>query len=192
MYKPTYCCNCGEKIERLDWNIFTNRRFCALCETEFKFEDILKKIGMFFLAVLGVFGVGSYLSGEGKKAKLEISEVSISKPGVKVANEKPSPQMQTEQQKTSSEIEKKSAIEGSKPEKAEPVAPRQSKAKEPPRLGGSQAHLQKKAEEPVYFCGAATKKGTPCSRKVKGGGRCWQHLGREAILSEKELLIKEH
>jgi len=24
-------------------------------------------------------------------------------------------------------------------------------------------------------CGALTKKGTSCRRKVKGGGRCWQH-----------------
>lgn len=25
------------------------------------------------------------------------------------------------------------------------------------------------------YCGALTKKGTPCRRKVNGGGRCWQH-----------------
>ena len=36
--------------------------------------------------------------------------------------------------------------------------------------------------EKIYFCGAMTKKGTPCSRKVKGGGRCWQHKGQEAML----------
>lgn len=30
---------------------------------------------------------------------------------------------------------------------------------------------------PTYTgtCGARTKKGTPCKRKVVGGGRCWQH-----------------
>lgn len=25
------------------------------------------------------------------------------------------------------------------------------------------------------YCGAPTKDGTPCKRKVKGGGYCWQH-----------------
>ena len=25
------------------------------------------------------------------------------------------------------------------------------------------------------ICGATTQKGTPCQRKVSGGGRCWQH-----------------
>ncbi|MEC5395654.1 DUF3157 family protein [Bergeyella sp. RCAD1439] len=25
------------------------------------------------------------------------------------------------------------------------------------------------------YCGAPTKKGGPCSRRVAGGGRCWQH-----------------
>lgn len=38
--------------------------------------------------------------------------------------------------------------------------------------------------EPVYnnpgssgssYCGAPTQDGTPCKRKVSGGGRCWQH-----------------
>ena len=40
-----------------------------------------------------------------------------------------------------------------------------------------------------YYCGAATKKGTPCTRKVKGGGRCWQHKGMEAMVPESELEI---
>ncbi|MEQ1764043.1 MAG: hypothetical protein ABL984_12975 [Pyrinomonadaceae bacterium] len=37
-----------------------------------------------------------------------------------------------------------------------------------------------------YFCGALTKRGTPCSRKVKAKGlRCFQHEGRpEAPQSE--------
>jgi hypothetical protein len=45
-------------------------------------------------------------------------------------------------------------------------------------------------EERNFFCGAATKKGTACTRKVRGGGRCWQHKGREAILPESDLEIK--
>lgn len=30
----------------------------------------------------------------------------------------------------------------------------------------------------VYYCGALTKKGTPCKHRVKHqGDRCWQHKG---------------
>jgi hypothetical protein len=32
-------------------------------------------------------------------------------------------------------------------------------------------------EEKVYTCGARTRKGKPCSRRVKEPGRCWQHKG---------------
>lgn len=32
------------------------------------------------------------------------------------------------------------------------------------------------AEE--HVCGAPTKSGKPCQRRVKGGGYCWQHRGK--------------
>lgn len=32
-----------------------------------------------------------------------------------------------------------------------------------------------KAEGSVAICGAPTRSGKPCQRKVKGGGYCWQH-----------------
>ena len=37
-------------------------------------------------------------------------------------------------------------------------------------------------EEEVYICGARTKKGTPCSRRVHGPVRCWQHKGMSSII----------
>jgi hypothetical protein len=46
-------------------------------------------------------------------------------------------------------------------------------------------------EEEVYLCGAETKKGTPCSRRVHGPVRCWQHKGARAMLPPEKLLIKE-
>ena len=46
-------------------------------------------------------------------------------------------------------------------------------------------------EEEVYICGARTKKGTPCSRRVHGPVRCWQHKGMPAMLPQEKLLVKE-
>src|SRR6267142_1058186 len=46
-------------------------------------------------------------------------------------------------------------------------------------------------DEEVYICGARTKKGTPCSRRVHGLVRCWQHKGMPAMLPQEKLLVKE-
>ena len=43
----------------------------------------------------------------------------------------------------------------------------------------------------VYICGARTKKGTPCSRRVHGPVRCWQHKGLPAILPTEKLRVSE-
>ena len=45
--------------------------------------------------------------------------------------------------------------------------------------------------EEIYTCGARTKKGTPCSRRVHGPVRCWQHKGMPAMLAQEKLHIKE-
>jgi hypothetical protein len=46
------------------------------------------------------------------------------------------------------------------------------------------------AQADVYICGARTKKGSPCSRRVHGPVRCWQHLGLPALLPQEKLLVK--
>lgn len=47
-------------------------------------------------------------------------------------------------------------------------------------LSASATKRAERMSEPpaLYFCGAITKKGTPCSRRVKSPGRCWQHIGQ--------------
>jgi len=44
--------------------------------------------------------------------------------------------------------------------------------------------------ETVSICGARTKKGTPCSRRVRGTGRCFQHRGKSAMLPASKLVVK--
>jgi hypothetical protein len=47
------------------------------------------------------------------------------------------------------------------------------------------------ADEAVYICGARTKKGTPCHRRVRvAGERCFQHKGKVAILPLDKLEVK--
>jgi hypothetical protein len=41
--------------------------------------------------------------------------------------------------------------------------------------GGSESRTASDARSVETICGAPTKSGRPCRRKVKGGGYCWQH-----------------
>lgn len=47
------------------------------------------------------------------------------------------------------------------------------------------------SHEVISICGARTKKGSPCSRRVRGTGRCWQHIGKNAILAPEKLIVQE-
>ena len=42
----------------------------------------------------------------------------------------------------------------------------------------------------LYMCGARTKRGTPCTRRVHGLVRCWQHKGMPAMLPPEKLIVK--
>jgi hypothetical protein len=64
------------------------------------------------------------------------------------------------------------------------------------RAASVPAQTETSAQPPVtieqtYICGARTKKGTPCSRRVRGPVRCWQHKGAKAMLPLERLIIKE-
>ena len=71
LFRPSFCANCGEKVERADWGILTSRRFCQVCESEFKGHDLLPRFVVVLGILLGVFGVGSYLnSGTASDARV--------------------------------------------------------------------------------------------------------------------------
>lgn len=47
------------------------------------------------------------------------------------------------------------------------------------------------SSEIVSICGAMTKKGTPCQRRVRGTGRCWQHKGQPAAIPLEQRIITD-
>jgi hypothetical protein len=57
---------------------------------------------------------------------------------------------------------------------------------------GTAAERPTDPNEIVSICGARTKKGTPCQRRVRGTGRCWQHLGKPAMLPSEKLIVQGH
>ncbi|MFL6332019.1 MAG: hypothetical protein ACJ754_01595 [Pyrinomonadaceae bacterium] len=72
-----------------------------------------------------------------------------------------------------------------------PPAPATPQPKPQPAYGPDRTANERPTdpEEVVYICGARTKKGTPCQRRVRGPGRCWQHRGQPAMLPPSKLVV---
>ena len=62
----------------------------------------------------------------------------------------------------------------------EPLAAAEPDARANARASSSthEARAASSTDEVVTICGAPTKSGKPCQRKVKGGGYCYQHRDR--------------
>lgn len=184
-YKPTYCCHCGEKIDRVKWGIKDSRRFCESCASEFVFKEWIPR-AIVFAGILGLlFGFGALLRKTEKP--LSVTNAPLS-PAINAT------QNQKNQQFTSNTNVQNPATLLNPANNAQPQAKKQTpidpNGAENLRLQSSR-NPQNASPEAVYYCGAQTKKGTPCSRRVKGGGRCWQHTGQTAMLPPEKLLISQ-
>lgn len=194
-YKPNYCCNCGEKIERIEWNLFTNRRFCEVCESEHQLDDWLKRVFPTIFLLIGIFGIGSYFQATKSSVVVTSKDKKVVLPSSSKKEIARPRTFKSSNRETVGTINEQSASEtdASASQKKESKALALKEHRQPKerirKVVKAKSPL-KDANGTIYFCGAQTKKGTPCSRKVKGGGRCWQHEGREAILPEKELFVE--
>jgi len=177
-FRPSFCANCGEKIERTDWGVATSRRFCQVCESEFKGQDLIPRVIVGLGILMGIFGFGSYLNA-GRTEKEQI--VSQPKRFVeRVAPPQPiEPNVSNDRQETAPVTTGSEASNRSLPQPAANQVTAAT-AVQPPVVEKS---------VPIYFCGAETKKGTPCSRKVKGNVRCFQHTGMPAMLPPEKLRV---
>ena len=150
-YRPNFCCECGHKIVRLRWFLWTSKRFCDKCTRAFAKSHWLRP--SLSLVALLLFGV---LIGRGCR--------------------RAPPPLIIERTAPAQSSTAKTSASG-----AETATPNNSTATSAPQL----------TMEQVYTCGARTKKGTPCSRRVHGPVRCWQHKGAPAMLPQQKLLVKE-
>lgn len=157
LYRPAFCCNCGEKIVREDWRLWTSRRFCALCATEHQGVDLLPKIivGVGILAIVFAFANGF----DRAKPSATESSILVQKPK---PNLKPAPLFSEE-----------AASSGPSGNTSKPVS--NQSAKKDAEQSEQPQREKPTSDETVYYCGAITKKGTPCTRRVKTKGFCWQH-----------------
>ena len=143
-YRPNFCCECGAKIVRLRWFLWTSRRFCDQCFRTLARAHWLRP--SVTLAALLLFGV---IIGRGchrTSPPLIIERATNS---------------------TSAGVQSNTGAQT------------------------NSGTAPSSTTEQLYTCGARTKKGTPCSRRVHGPVRCWQHKGAKAMLPPEKLLVKE-
>lgn len=176
-YKPKYCCQCGGKIERIDRRFWHSRRFCELCETEFWIHDWFPRLtGIGILLV--VFVTSFYFQKTEKPLNVAPNQFVSG-----ISNGKSIPANQnTVPSAANIALVMAQTSANTLPAKS-PITLKASEVKNNQVAGSSLEPAEK-----VYFCGAETKKGTPCSRRVRGGGRCWQHIGQAAMLAQEKLI----
>ncbi len=159
MFRPKYCCNCGEKIERAEWRIWTSRRFCPLCETEYKHLDILPVAIVSVGALMTVAGAWNWFASPKLDVNAETVKRSIEdRKELKAATLYPGNNMSP------------ASAPGSPANKGENAASSNGR-----QINEQPQRSSRTSEEQVFYCGAMTKKGTPCTRRVKAKGFCWQH-----------------
>ena len=177
-FRPNYCANCGEKIERANWGILTSRRFCQVCESEYKGQDLIPRVIVGLGVMFGLLGLGGYLKSSPQGTDVRASLVQ---PRRLVEHQNPSrppgdANGQTGSSKPASDAEIRDARKGSET----PATVKKDTG---------ESVIKTVSSEPAFICGAETKKGTPCSRRVKGKNRCFQHAGMPAMLTPTELRV---
>ena len=155
MYRPNFCAECGAKVLRLRWHLWTSRRFCPDCARRLRRTRVLPA----FFTSLALVAAG-YVAGRARR---------------------PTPSPLVIERRSDSPL---SDSDLANPNPQTPSRPSGANLKEDQNTPAS-------VEEVVYLCGARTKKGTPCSRRVHGPVRCWQHKGSPAMLPQEKLLVKD-
>ena len=166
MYRPNFCCECGGRVKRSRWRVWTSRRFCDACGRRFR----RRRFGVPLLLSASL-ACACFLLGRttGRRAPAAAGFER----GVLDLTRLPAPESARTREA------RRDSATNPNPTKPEPTYGPDGTANERPT----------DPAEVVYVCGARTKKGTPCSRRVRGPGRCWQHRGMPAILPPSKLVV---
>lgn len=163
MYRPNFCADCGERIRRARWLPWTSRRFCPKCATRLRQATRVVPLAGVLAITCAAWIVGRESSPAPPPLVIERGAFATNTP------------------KTSTEIIAANNITG------DAATPSSSASAFVPRAASAPIE---DPNEVVSICGARTKKGSPCSRRVRGTGRCFQHKGKGAILSPGRLVVK--
>lgn len=164
-FRPSFCANCGVRIERAEWRLWTSRRFCDVCAIELKEHEILPKAIGAVMTLITIVAVGIAFSTGQRSNELQALKVE--------------PKRDTVAEKRTESFEPVGQSIAAQPKEIQPEIRNLASTTE------QQIAAMKKPkvviEESPIYCGAETKKGTPCSRRVKEATRCYQHQGMPSM-----------
>ena len=169
MYRPNFCCECGERVARARWRLWTSRRFCPSCARRLHRRTLAAPL-LFAFALAGAgFVFGRTLRPSPPPLVVERGTLSLA------------PVPAGDAPKRSGDAKREDST----------VKREDSAAKPEPAYGpdGTANERPTDPDEVVYICGARTKKGAPCQRRVRGPFRCWQHRGMPAMLPPSKLIV---
>jgi len=169
-FRPSFCAHCGVKVERPEWFPWTSRRFCTVCEVEFKGQEMIPRVVVGLGIIIGIFGFGSYLNSGTKQTDLPALKQSVRTSGEPEGAKRKASEVATTAVQSNSGLPNSGQPEQRNLTSTTGISQTSDQAK--PRV---------ERAESINFCGAETKKGTPCSRRVKGNTRCFQHAGMPSI-----------
>lgn len=163
MYRPRYCRECGQRIERERWRSWHSTGFCDRCAPRFHLDWLGRTSALITIGAVIGFGLGSWDAAR---------------------QTAPAPPLQIEPQTTTVLADLGSALaQGQEKESSANSGSRRNPPPDRPESTPDQSSAKsttrsKSRAEQVSICGAPTKSGKPCRRRVKGGGRCWQHRNK--------------
>lgn len=170
MYKPNFCAECGAHIERTRWHVWSSRRFCRPCARRFRRSRIISTV----LAGAALFSVGLVC---GRFQRPAPTPLIVERGGQ--LPEAPLPSSASNDTSKSADTGNEMDATATTATPPEPVYGPDGTATERPT----------DPNETISICGARTQKGTPCRRRVRGTGRCWQHKGMAAIIPLQKLIV---
>lgn len=175
MYRPNFCCECGERIARARWRVWTTRRFCPSCEPRFRRGRFLKPLALAVALTVAGFLLGRSARPPQPPLTFERGTLNLAPPPAGDVRQH-ADERRADERRTNTDEGTRNEGGASKPE---------------PAYGpdGTASERPTDPQEVVYICGARTKKGTPCQRRVRGPFRCWQHRGLPAMLPPSKLIV---
>ncbi len=178
LFRPNFCANCGVKIERPEWYPWTSRRFCAVCEVEYKGHEMLPKVAAILLSGFALVGISGMIGRSPTEKELRAFKSELTRPTPPIGSVK-----------AETAANNRSQL-GQQVVNLQPEVPDTSSTFG--RNGAPALKAKTVNEAQVSFCSAETKKGTPCSRRVKGNTRCFQHLGMPAMSVSERSEARAH
>jgi hypothetical protein len=163
MNAQSFCGKCGARLTKKGWRSLIGRRLCGDCAHGRRRIDVTAPLGVVAIIALAAFSLGRFL--------------------------RPAPPPLIIERAANSPL-------SDLPVNFNDSSRRANQNRNPQTAGSGNAETSSISQtgstsDPLYICGARTKKGTPCKRRVHSAGeRCFQHKGMPAILPLDKLIAK--